>query len=132
MCAIDTNVLVRLLVRDDAAQLAAAEAFVANGAWVPLLALAETVWVLGVVYARKLAQIETAIDMLLDHRQLVLERADIVAATLARYRGKAKPGFSDCLMLEIARTAGHLPLGAFDKPLGKLHGAHLLASRASA
>lgn len=50
MRAIDTNVLVRLIARDHARQTAAAEAFIANGAWVSLLALAETVWVLDTVY----------------------------------------------------------------------------------
>lgn len=128
MRAIDTSVLVRLLVRDDDAQLVAAEDFIAKGAWVPLLALAETVWVLDAVYQRKPAQIAIAIDMLLNHEQLVLERADIVTAALAHYRKKTKPGFSDCLMLEIARAAGHLPFGTFDKPLAKLDGAQRLHS----
>jgi predicted nucleic-acid-binding protein len=49
MHAADTNVLVRLIARDDARQAAAADSFVAKGAWVSLLALAETVWVLGAV-----------------------------------------------------------------------------------
>jgi len=31
-------------------------------------------------------------------------------------------GFSDCLVLEIARKAGHLPLGTFDRGLAKLNG----------
>ena len=53
MRAIDTNVLVRLLARDDAAQTRLAEAYVAKGAWVPLLALAETVWVLDVRLSTK-------------------------------------------------------------------------------
>jgi predicted nucleic acid-binding protein len=35
-------------------------------------------------------------------------------------------GFSDCMMLEVARKAGHLPLGTFDKALAKLDGAQLL------
>jgi predicted nucleic-acid-binding protein len=128
MRAIDTNVLVRLLARDDAAQLAAAEAFIEKGAWVPLLALVETVWVLDSVYMRKPAQIALAIEMLLNHQHLVLERGDIVTAALAHYRGKSKPGFSDCLMLECARAAGHLPFGTFDKPLAKLEGTQLLRS----
>ena len=50
MRAIDTNVLVRLIVRDDSAQVERAEAFVAQGAWVSQLVLAETVWVLDSVY----------------------------------------------------------------------------------
>jgi len=33
------------------------------------------------------------------------------------------PRFSDCLVLEIARKAGYLPLGTFDRDLGKLDGA---------
>jgi len=44
MRAIDTNVLVRLAARDDAKQVAAAEAFVARGAWVSHLVLVEAVW----------------------------------------------------------------------------------------
>ncbi len=39
MRAVDTNVLVRLLTRDDPKQLAAAEAFVKPGAWVSRLVL---------------------------------------------------------------------------------------------
>lgn len=51
MRAVDTNVLVRLVVRDDDEQAAAAEEFVAAGAWVSHLVLAETLWVLTSVYA---------------------------------------------------------------------------------
>ena len=50
MRAIDTNVLVRLIVRDEPAQFEKAESFVAQGAWVSQLVLAETVWVLESVY----------------------------------------------------------------------------------
>lgn len=128
MRAIDTNVLVRLLVRDDPAQVAAAEEFVAQGAWVPLLALAETVWVLDAVYQRKPPQIALAIEMLLNHQLLVVERSDIAAAALAHYRQRTRPDFSDCLMLEVARAAGHTPFGTFDKPLARLEGTRLLKS----
>ncbi|MFP5284626.1 MAG: PIN domain-containing protein, partial [Thermoanaerobaculia bacterium] len=50
MRAVDTNVLVRLITRDDDKQTAAAEAFVASGAWVPQLALVEAMWVLASIY----------------------------------------------------------------------------------
>ena len=60
MRAVDTNVLVRLISRDNAAQVTAAEAFVAPGAWVPHLALAKAMWVLESVYALRPAQIATA------------------------------------------------------------------------
>ena len=52
MRAVDTNVLVRLVTRDDTKQVAAAENFVARGAWVPHLVLAEATWVLTSVYER--------------------------------------------------------------------------------
>ena len=45
MRAVDTNVLVRLLARDDPKQVKVAENFVSAGAWVSHVVLAETVWV---------------------------------------------------------------------------------------
>ena len=83
MRAIDTNVLLRLLARDDARQTAAAEEFVAAGAWVSHLVLAEAVWVLAAVYDRQAAQLIAALEMLLAHQTLVLQDADTVAAALA-------------------------------------------------
>ncbi len=90
MRAVDTNVLVRLLARDDAAQAEAAEAFVAGGAWVSHVVLVETIWVLESVY---------------------------------------EVDFSDCLVLEAARKAGHGPLGTFDRDPARLDGAELLRER---
>jgi len=77
MRAIDTNVLVRLVVRDEAKRTQAAEDFVANGAWVSHLVLAETVWVLDAVYERSAEQIATAIDMLLNHERLTVQDAEV-------------------------------------------------------
>jgi predicted nucleic-acid-binding protein len=127
MRAVDTNVLVRLLTRDDTRQAAAAEAYIANGAWVPHLALAEATWVLASVYNRPPDVIVRAIEMLLNHEQLTLQDEDSVAAALAQFRRRSSVGFSDCLMVEVARKAGHGPLGTFDKDLGKVDGAHRLA-----
>jgi predicted nucleic-acid-binding protein len=126
MNAVDTNLLVRLIVRDDADQLEAAEAFVARGAWVSHLVLAETLWVLDAVYARSAAQIANAVDRMLNHKDLALQDAETVALALNRFRSRPSLGFSDCLVLEIARKAGHLPLGTFDRNLAKLDGTHRL------
>jgi len=123
MLAVDTNVLVRLLTRDDVKQAAAADAAIAKGAWVSQLVLAEAVWVLDAVYERTSRQLIAALDLLLAHESLVLQDADVVAAALAHFRVKPALGFSDCLVLEIARKAGHLPLATFDKTLGRLAGA---------
>ena len=126
MRAVDTNVLVRLITRDDVRQVAAAEAFVARGAWVPHVVLVEAVWVLVSVYELEPAGVATAVDMLLNHRDLTVQDGDAVAAALAQYRAKPSVGFSDCLVLEIARKAGHLPLGTFDRDLARLDGAQRL------
>jgi predicted nucleic-acid-binding protein len=121
MLAVDTNVLVRLLMRDDADQVSAAEAFVSRGAWVSHLVLAETFWVLGSVYDLTRAQIATAIEMLLNHTELSLQDADVVTAALDHYRRRPAIEFSDCLVLEIARKAGHLPVATFDRNFARLN-----------
>jgi predicted nucleic-acid-binding protein len=126
MQSVDTNLLVRLLVRDDMAQVAAAETFIEKGAWVSHLVLAETLWVLQAVYERTPSQIAKATELLLNHKHLTLQEADVVTLALDHFRTRPKLGFSDCLVLEIARKAGHLPLGTFDKKLAKLEGAHAL------
>lgn len=126
MRAVDTNVLVRLLARDDPKQLAAAESFVQAGAWISHLVLMEAVWVLDSVYSVKPEQIGNGVEMLLDHDTMVVQDADVVKAALAQYRKHPGLGFSDCLILEVARAAGHVPLGTFDRGLGKLQGAQKL------
>ena len=123
MRAVDTNILVRLLVRDDAAQVKVAENFVEKGAWVSNLVLVETLWVLDAVYERSPSQLAKAIDLLLNHETLTLQDADVVTAVLGHFRKRPTLGFSDCLILEIARKAGHLPVGTFDKNLAKSDGA---------
>lgn len=127
MRAADTNLLVRLIVRDDLEQARAAEEFISRGAWVSHLVLAETLWVLDAVYERSSAQIATAVEMLLNHRHLTLQDVDVVAAALELFRQRPSLGFSDFLVLEIARKAGHLPLGTFDKTLAKHDGAERVA-----
>jgi len=126
MRAVDTNVLVRLLVRDDFKQVQAAEAFIAAGAWVSHLVLAEAMWVLDAVYERTPEQIATAIDMLLNHKDLTIQDADVVGVAVGHFRKRAALGFSDCLVVEVARKAGHVPLGTFDRNLAKTAGASLL------
>ncbi len=120
MRAVDTNILVRLATRDDAKQVATAEAFVAHGAWVPHLVLAEAMGVLRSVYDRRPEDIASAIDLLLNHVHLTLQDADAVAAAVTTFRRRPALGFSYCLVLEVARKAGHLPLGTFDRDFGIL------------
>jgi predicted nucleic-acid-binding protein len=126
MRAIDTNVLVRLIVRDDKRQVQAADAFVEKGAWVSHVALVETVWVLTSVYGLGADKITVAIEMLLNHEQIVLQDLEVVAGALDLFKRHAKADFSDCLILEIAQKNGHVPLGTFDRALGAVDGAERL------
>jgi predicted nucleic acid-binding protein len=49
-----------------------------------------------------------------------------VTAALETFRQRPKLGFSDCLLVELARKAGHLPCGTFDRHLGRVDGAEKL------
>jgi predicted nucleic-acid-binding protein len=115
MRAVDTNVLVRLIARDDSRQAASAEAFIQPGAWV-----------LNTNYGLSSKGSAKAIEMLLNHRDLTLQDPETVAAALELFRAKPTLGFSDCLMLQLARKAGHLPLGAFGRNLARVDGAQKL------
>jgi predicted nucleic acid-binding protein len=46
----------------------------------------------------------------------------VVEAALAHFVARPALGFTDCLVLEIARKAGHKPVGTFDRALAKLPG----------
>lgn len=126
MRAVDTNVLVRILARDDPKQIRVADEFVATGAWVSLLALAETMWVLTTVYERDAVAISASVEQLLNHKDLILQDREVVAAALEIFRSRPVLGFTDCLILEVSRKAGHLPLGTFDRNLSKIDGAEKL------
>ena len=67
-------------------------------------------------------QIAGAIDMLLNHKDLTIQDAEVVTNALGHFRKRPALGFSDCLVLEMARKAGHTPLGTFDRALARLDG----------
>jgi predicted nucleic-acid-binding protein len=78
------------------------------------------------VYHLNAADLVTAVEMLLNHKDLTLQDSDVVTAALRLFRSRPALGFSDCLMLQLARKAGHLPLGTFDRNLGKIEGTQKL------
>lgn len=126
MRAADTNVLVRLIAQDEPRQLTIARGFVAEGAWASLVTIIEAVWVLASVYKIGGLQLANALDMLLNTEMLTIQDADALSAALALFRANPSLEFADCLILELARKAGHLPLGTFDRRLGRLEGARRL------
>jgi predicted nucleic-acid-binding protein len=131
MRAVDTNVLVRVIVRDDPKQVEAAEAFISKGAWVSHVVLVETTWVLESVYELNPELIAVTVEMLLNHEHLTVQDADAVEAALENFRSRPAVSFSDNLIVEIARKTGHVPVGTFDKSLAKVDGVQRLqAARA--
>ncbi|HQR24417.1 MAG TPA: hypothetical protein PK163_06490 [Steroidobacteraceae bacterium] len=68
------------------------------------------------------AQLAAAVELMLNHEHLAIQDPDVVARSLEHFRARPALGFSDCLVLEIARKAGHLPLGTFDRGLARLDG----------
>ena len=67
--------------------------------------------------------------MLLNHQPLTIQDSDVVSAALDHFRRRPALGFSDCMLLEIARKAGHLPLGTFDRGFSKLPDAERIQSK---
>jgi predicted nucleic-acid-binding protein len=122
MVSVDTNLLVRIATKDDAKQTAAADSFIRTGAWISLLVLAETIWVLGSVYGRSRLELSKAIEILMSHEHLVLEDPEVVKGAHSLFSENSSVSFSACLIFEIARKAGHLPLGTFDRNLEKFDG----------
>ena len=78
------------------------------------------------VYGRDPEAVATAVEMLLSHEHLTVQDEDVVAAAVSQFRQHPTVGFSDCLMVEVARKAGHTPLGTFDRDLGRLDSAQRL------
>lgn len=123
MRAVDTSLLVRIIARDDPHQTAAADQFIEPTAWVPSAALVEAAWVLRRGYQLAPRELSTTIERLLSHRHLIVQDAEAMAAALELFRLRPALGFNDCVILESARKAGHLPLGTFDRALSKVEGA---------
>lgn len=124
MGAVDTNVLVRLLVADDRGQTSRAEAFLEahSPVWISTVVLVETVWVLTAVYRWPRAQILAMLQAATNSRDFAFQAVEPVRMAVHLY-ASSKGDFSDCLALELARAEGHLPFATFDKTAAKLAGA---------
>ncbi|MFI5233929.1 MAG: PIN domain-containing protein [Gemmatimonadales bacterium] len=127
MIALDTNVLVRFLVEDDAVQSRAATAVItrAGRADEPLfvsdIVLCEVVWVLSASYGAAKSEIVAAIRKLLHARQLAFQASDVLVRALEAYAA-GRGDFADYLVREDARAAGCDAVLTFDKALLKESG----------
>lgn len=131
MYALDTNVLLRLLVADDPVQAAQAERFIVreqragNPVLVSLMVVLEAEWVLRSRYGLSKPAIAEALTALLDTAAIDVEDEGTLARALHRWH-ESGGGFADCLLSER-----HLALGAratvtFDRQAAKRSGMRLL------
>lgn len=116
MRAIDTNVVVRLIARDDARAEAIARGVLDGGVLLLPTVLLETEWVLRSVYKMRRPEIARALRILLGHERVLVANAAAVANALLAYETGAD--LADALHLELAFEAGAESFATFDKGVG--------------
>lgn len=123
MAAIDTNVLVRLVTKDDESQYAKAQAFVERNqpVLVTQLSVLELVWVLMSRYNLDKERTCQVVRVLLETRELNIQSPGILEAALETWK-VSKADFADCFILETVLDASESPLATFDAALGRLKG----------
>lgn len=115
----DTNVVLRIVYDDDAAQAARTRdawrlAVNAGGVFIPTVVLVELAWVLRVAAKFDRPAISTALRHLCDSQGVVIEEAPRVRRALLGYEA-GSADFSDYMVLEARRDAGALPVHTFDE-----------------
>ncbi len=130
MIALDTNVLVRYLVRDEAQQAEAARSLLESltaerPGFICREVIVELAWVLERAYGYTRDRIATVLEQLVATEHLVIEAADDVARAAFRYR-PGSAGFSDLMILAAAERSGARSLYTFDLKAAQLDGVALL------
>jgi predicted nucleic-acid-binding protein len=130
MIGLDTNVLVRYIMQDDARQSALATRLVESlsvesPGFVPLVSVVELAWVLSSAYALDRGQVVQAVESLLRTKEIAVERAEIVWKALRVFRS-ANADFADCLIERSAAVAGCDRTMTFDRGAAKSCGMTLV------
>lgn len=131
MAALDTNVLVRLLVQDDARQSEAARKFVQKAVdagealFVPVTVTLELEWVLRSGFGFRKTEVVSVLSWLLSSVEMSFESEGAIEVAVILY-SQGSADFADCLHVSLAARAGHKPLWTFDKAASKVEGAQLL------
>ena len=123
MIGLDTNVLVRYIMQDDAKQSALATRLVESlsadsPGFVPLVSAVELAWVLSSAYGLDRGQVVQAFENLLRTKEILVERAEIVWKALRVFQG-AGADFADCLIERSAAAAGCESTMTFDRGAAK-------------
>lgn len=130
MIGFDTNVLVRYLMQDDAAQAAKASRLIERCSadepgFITLVVLVELVWVLESSYDIQRARIAAALELLLRTRELRVEQAEVAWHAVRVYR-ESRADFADALIARCAAAAGCERILTFDRDAARLAGMALL------
>lgn len=131
MIALDTNVVVRFLVQDDAEQAAlAGEVFLSLTVDAPGFisreVMVELVWVLERAYRTTKSEVADSLEGLLAASEIEIEAADDVGLALFRYRDDGF-GFADLMIAAASRRVGASELVTFDRKAAEIDGVRLLA-----
>ena len=133
MASLDTNILVRYLVKDDELQFALAEKLIqavlqaGQKLYIPITVTLELEWVLRSNFGFGKDQIIGAISSLLASVELSFESEAAAEVALALYQ-RNKADFADCVHVALAHAAGERPLWTFDRAASKLDGARMLVA----
>lgn len=130
MIAIDTNVLVRYLVRDDEIQANRAQALLeslsyANPAFLCREVLVELTWILERAYSFSRDGIATTLENLVATEGIAVEEAQDVTWAASRYR-VAAAGFADFMVLAASERMSARPLYTFDRKAARIDGIVML------
>lgn len=131
MAALDTNILVRWLVADDARQLDHAERLFRlaearnEPLFVPITVALELEWVLRSVYGFDRIAVQGAFNALLECAVIEFQLEASLERALHHYR-EVTADFADCLHAGLASAASRGPLVTFDAKAARLPGAALL------
>jgi len=119
MIALDTNVIVRVVTRDDPRQVPAALAVMRSGdLWVSKTVLLETEWVLRYSYKLSRASIAETFRKLLGYRRLRVEDRGVVVSALSWFESGLD--FADALHLASGQEADRF--ATFDRTLASAAG----------
>jgi predicted nucleic-acid-binding protein len=131
MIGLDTNVLVRYIMQDDARQSPLATRLVESlsaetPGFVPLVAMVELSWVLSSSYELHRNQLVQAFEALLRTKELVVENGEIAWKALRLFQG-GSGDFADCLIACSAEAAGCAETMTFDRGAARNAGMTLIA-----
>ena len=131
MIGLDTNILLRFLLKDDPVQVAQVRALFRTltpeqPGWIGITTILEIVWVLSGNKALNREAVALTVSNLLSLDTVVVENSEAVAQALKGFRS-GKADFADCLIAATARVAGCSRIVTFDRIAVRDAGMELLA-----